>query len=136
MDFLMVLGASVVIYYLVMWLYRRRTIGEYSDRYVFITGCDTGFGHMLALRLDRMGFHVFAACLTETGEDRLRKNASDRLVTLSLDVTNEKSIKNAFEFVKSNLPLGKGTVEDLLALVVILGSPLSFCKIGLDKQYN
>ena len=34
-----------------------------QGRAVFITGCDTGFGHGLAHRLDRLGFKVFAGCL-------------------------------------------------------------------------
>ena len=32
-------------------------------RGVFISGCDTGFGHDLAVRLDKLGFTVFAGCL-------------------------------------------------------------------------
>ena len=32
-------------------------------RGVFITGCDTGFGHDLAIKLDKLGFTVFAGCL-------------------------------------------------------------------------
>lgn len=30
---------------------------------VFITGCDTGLGHQLALRCDQIGLRVFAGCL-------------------------------------------------------------------------
>ncbi len=30
---------------------------------VFITGCDTGLGHKLAIRCDQIGLHVFAGCL-------------------------------------------------------------------------
>ncbi len=30
---------------------------------VFITGCDTGFGHKLAQRCDQIGLRVFASCL-------------------------------------------------------------------------
>jgi len=31
-----------------------------KDKSVLITGCDTGFGLMLAKRLDQIGMHVFA----------------------------------------------------------------------------
>ncbi|XP_071953893.1 D-beta-hydroxybutyrate dehydrogenase, mitochondrial-like isoform X2 [Antedon mediterranea] len=34
-----------------------------SNKAVFITGCDTGFGHSLALRLDQLGYLVYAGCL-------------------------------------------------------------------------
>ena len=34
-----------------------------QSKAVFITGCDTGFGHGLAVTLDRIGYRVFAGCL-------------------------------------------------------------------------
>ena len=42
-----------------------------QGRAVFITGCDSGFGHGLACRLDALGFKVFAGCLSP-GKFRLR----------------------------------------------------------------
>ena len=33
-----------------------------EGRAVFITGCDTGFGNLLARRLDSYGFTVLAGC--------------------------------------------------------------------------
>ncbi len=30
---------------------------------VFISGCDTGFGHLLAVKLDKLEYRVFAGCL-------------------------------------------------------------------------
>lgn len=30
---------------------------------MFVTGCDTGFGHALAKHLHKLGFTVFAGCL-------------------------------------------------------------------------
>ena len=78
-------------------------IGRLSDRYILITGCDTGFGHAAAKRLDSMGCHVFAGCLTENGERELKKSCSDRLMPISLDVTKPESIKNAFKVIKNRL---------------------------------
>jgi NAD(P)-dependent dehydrogenase (short-subunit alcohol dehydrogenase family) len=37
-----------------------------KDKVVFITGCDTGFGRLLAVRCVKKGFKVYAACLTAT----------------------------------------------------------------------
>ena len=34
-----------------------------AGKAVFITGCDTGLGHLLALRCDQIGLRVFAGCL-------------------------------------------------------------------------
>ncbi len=42
------------------------------DKAVFITGCDTGFGRQLALKLAKKGFKIYAACLTEKGAEGLK----------------------------------------------------------------
>ena len=43
-------------------------IANYQSRgYVLITGCDSGFGRMLATELDRRGIPVIACCLTQEG---------------------------------------------------------------------
>lgn len=72
---------------------------------VFITGCDSGFGHMLAQRLDDLGFHVFAGCLFPDGDGArtLRKSASSCLHIVTLDVTNGDSVLKAAAYVEENL---------------------------------
>jgi len=82
--------------------------GGLSDRYIFVTGCDSGFGQELAKRLDHQQCNVFAGCLTEKGEVELKKTCSTRLQTVRLDVTSPENIRKAFEFVQSKLPPGKG----------------------------
>ncbi|XP_071033968.1 D-beta-hydroxybutyrate dehydrogenase, mitochondrial isoform X1 [Parasteatoda tepidariorum] len=96
---------------------KRRHLNEKlqpENRAVLITGCDSGFGFLLAKHLDSQGFHVFASCLNPDGPGaaELTKSCSERLQTLKLDVTSDESTKKAFEFVKENL----GTSE-LWALV-------------------
>ena len=81
---------------------------DYKGRHVMITGCDTGFGNMLAKRLDSMGFTVFAGCLTEKGGKDLKTVASDRLHVVPLDVTKTESIQNALQVVKASLPSNTG----------------------------
>ena len=58
--------------------------------------------------LTGLGFKVFAACLTSEGADKLQGACSDRVTTLLLDVTDEKSIAAARHFVESRLPAGTG----------------------------
>lgn len=77
-------------------------------RYILVTGCDTGFGNLLAKRLDKLGCHVFASCLTETGETELKKCSSDRMTVLSLDVSRPDSVRRALSLVKEKLPYGRG----------------------------
>ncbi|XP_007476756.2 D-beta-hydroxybutyrate dehydrogenase, mitochondrial-like isoform X4 [Monodelphis domestica] len=79
-----------------------------AGKAVLITGCDTGFGHSLALRLFSLGFTVFATCLFPDGEgaQRLRQEAgsSCRLHVLKLDVTQDQDVAEAKEFVLKNMP--------------------------------
>ncbi|NWH78715.1 RDH16 dehydrogenase, partial [Piaya cayana] len=70
----------------------RQTVPGLSEKFVLITGCDSGFGHRLARQLDARGLRVLAACLTEHGAQRLRAAASSRLQTVRLDVTSSQSI--------------------------------------------
>ncbi|KAI7804805.1 D-beta-hydroxybutyrate dehydrogenase, mitochondrial [Triplophysa rosa] len=73
---------------------------------VLVTGCDSGFGHHLAKKLDGMGFTVFAGCLCPegAGAQRLVDEGSERMKILQLDVTKDEHVKLARDFVKSNLP--------------------------------
>ena len=74
-------------------------------------GCDTGFGHMLAQRLDMLGVNVLAACLTDSAQTRLKSVTSSRLRTLKLDVTNSDEINKAVDFVTAQLPENQGKAE-------------------------
>nr|XP_039271857.1 D-beta-hydroxybutyrate dehydrogenase, mitochondrial-like isoform X1 [Styela clava] len=78
---------------------------------VFITGCDTGFGFLLAKQLDALGMYVFAGCyLKDKGGDgvkHLEKTGSDRLKVVQLDVSDEESVKKAVKFIEDNLPSGQ-----------------------------
>ncbi|XP_025033208.1 retinol dehydrogenase 16-like [Python bivittatus] len=95
------LAALVGLYLLRRW-YRERQMGEnLTEKYAFITGCDTGFGNQLARQLDARGLRVLAACLTPEGAEQLEKRTSDRLKTTLLDVTSTESVAAATEWVKT-----------------------------------
>jgi len=73
---------------------------------VFISGCDSGFGRLLALKLTSNGIPVFAGCFTKDGEEKLRDDAkgfNGALETVPLDVTSDDSCKEAAKIVKSKL---------------------------------
>ncbi|XP_042896292.1 short-chain dehydrogenase/reductase family 9C member 7 [Parasteatoda tepidariorum] len=72
---------------------------------VFITGCDRGFGHFLTDRLLSKGYQVFASCLSPSTADvlKLQSKYSQQLHIFELDVTNDESVKRAYDFVKINL---------------------------------
>ena len=97
-----------ILYKILDRLLRIPYVGKYEERYILVTGCDSGFGKELVKRLDRIGCHVFAGCLTEKGETDLMKTCTDRLIPVSMDVSKPESVQRAFEFVKSKIPEGKG----------------------------
>ncbi|XP_075055537.1 retinol dehydrogenase 16-like [Mixophyes fleayi] len=94
---LLVVLALIILY---RWYRQRQILENLTDKYVFITGCDSGFGNVLARNLDKCGMSVLAACLTETGAEELRKETSSRVQTVILDVTDSQSVSSAAEWVK------------------------------------
>lgn len=87
-----------------LWNYKGQLkISDITDKYIFITGCDTGFGNLAARTFDKKGFHVFAACLTESGSTALKANTSERLHTVLLDVTDPENVKRTAQWVKNQV---------------------------------
>uniref|UniRef100_A0A3Q0SQI2 Uncharacterized protein n=1 Tax=Amphilophus citrinellus TaxID=61819 RepID=A0A3Q0SQI2_AMPCI len=96
----------VVLYYLYRWVRELPRVSDKNNRYVYITGCDSGFGNLLAQHLDKQGFRVIASCFTERGEEELKKSCSSNLITTHLDVRSQDSIAkvaNTLDRVYSNL---------------------------------
>ncbi|XP_071552237.1 D-beta-hydroxybutyrate dehydrogenase, mitochondrial-like [Panulirus ornatus] len=91
------------------YLYRANLKVCAAGKAVVVTGCDTGFGHTLALQLDKLGFRVFAGCLKADGKgaDHLRQEGSSRLHVLQMDVTNQDQLDKAAQQVKDLLPAGE-----------------------------
>lgn len=65
-----------------------------------------GLGHNYAIHLDSMGFVVFAGCLDEKGQGarKLKHSCSRRLHIVEIDITKDKSVARAFDFVRKNAP--------------------------------
>lgn len=63
----------IVLYLTITYYLEFLEIEEIQQKSVFITGCDSGFGQLLALKLVANGAKVFAGCLFESGEIELRK---------------------------------------------------------------
>ncbi len=107
MDLTLILG--ILIATLIAWSALNRLLPrgliDPQKRAILITGCDTGFGHALAKRLDSLGFTVFAACLHSkgSGADKLRSECSSRLVVVQMDVTKDDEVLEAVETVKKHI---------------------------------
>ena len=76
---------------------------EEGQRAILITGTSTGIGKACALYLDSIGFKVFAGVRREADGNALRKNASDRLTPVLIDVTDSESIDSALKFVSGEV---------------------------------
>lgn len=69
-------------------------------RSVLVTGASTGIGRAAALRLDGSGWRVFAGVRREEDAEALRREASERLAPVLLDVTDPEQIAAAAERVE------------------------------------
>lgn len=72
-----------------------------GGRIVVITGCDSGFGRMLAAQLDKLGYSVVALCLKDESVDDLKQemSSSSRFHALQCDVTSQESVDRAVDAV-------------------------------------
>ncbi|XP_039944402.1 retinol dehydrogenase 16-like [Hirundo rustica] len=100
---LYVAAALLGLFLLRRWHRERQTVPRLSEKHVLITGCDSGFGNLLARQLDARGLRVLAACLTEAGAAQLRAATSNRLQTVLLDVTSSKSIADVTAWVRERV---------------------------------
>nr|XP_057907085.1 dehydrogenase/reductase SDR family member 9 [Doryrhamphus excisus]XP_057907086.1 dehydrogenase/reductase SDR family member 9 [Doryrhamphus excisus] len=100
--FLYILGL-VVFYYLYRWVRELPRVSDKGSKYVYITGCDSGFGNLLARHLDKLGFRVIASCFTEKGEEELRKSCSSNMTTTHLDVRSAESVGKVAAMIKDKV---------------------------------
>lgn len=71
------------------------SLAQLSQRSVAITGASTGIGRAVALRMDRLGWQVFAGVRKDADGRSLQAEASNRLVPLKIDVVDGSSIAAA-----------------------------------------
>ncbi|KAK8763978.1 hypothetical protein V5799_033407 [Amblyomma americanum] len=96
--------------YWLLWHARRvfsNGLVEPKGKAILITGCDTGFGHMLAKQLASDGFFVFAGCLDENGDGARTLKKAENMLVLQMDVTKEEEISRALQAVEDSLD-GRG----------------------------
>ncbi len=103
-----------------------------NERAIVITGASTGIGKATALLLDKLGFKVIAGVRKEADGQALKKEASDKLRPIFLDVTDGDSIAAAVDTV------AKETGGELYGLVnnagLSLNGPLELVPVSQIKQ--
>lgn len=71
-----------------------------GSKSVIVTGASTGIGRACALRLDKIGWNVFAGVRKEEDGKSLAREASGRLTALMLDVVSADQIADAVRRVE------------------------------------
>ncbi|CAF3999035.1 unnamed protein product [Rotaria sp. Silwood2] len=102
-----------------------------NGKYVLISGCDTGFGHGLAIELDKQGFNVLAGVFVPDNVDSLKNKLSPKATVFRLDITKQEDIDAAFELVN-------GKTKVLHALVnnagIAAGSYIDWTSIEVMRK--
>ena len=97
-----------IVYSFIDSFLRQDVVSGLTEKHILITGCDSGFGEQACLLLDMLGCRVIAACLMPDGAARLRQRASSRLTAIVMNITDERSVREAFIKVESILGPDKG----------------------------
>ena len=110
-NFLLPLASlSILLLFPLAWLLRSRfhlsSATKLKNKTVLITGCDSGYGHSLALHCASLGMRVFATCL-EKAEGWAALAKVEGVTVLPLDITSRASRANLVEQV-SSLLAGEG----------------------------
>ena len=71
-----------------------------NGKYVLISGCDTGFGHALAIELDKQDFNVLAGVFAPDSVTSLKTKLSPRATVFLLDISKQEDIDAAYDLVK------------------------------------
>jgi NAD(P)-dependent dehydrogenase (short-subunit alcohol dehydrogenase family) len=99
------------------------------QRAVVVTGASSGIGEACALRLDGLGFQVFAGVRREQDSDALRRKASERLAPVMLDVTDPLSAQSASDSVAAATG-GVGLAGLVNNAGTAVAAPIEFLPLG------
>ncbi|MGF1470745.1 MAG: SDR family NAD(P)-dependent oxidoreductase [Rubrobacteraceae bacterium] len=100
---------------------------------VLVTGASKGIGRATALRLDLLGWRVFAGVRNETAAEDLKRQASGKLVPVRLDVADEGTISAAKEEISGRV--GEGGLEGLVNNAgIAVAAPLEFIPMDAFRE--
>ena len=95
---------------------------------VVVTGASSGIGEASTLHLERLGFQVFAGVRNAADGERLRSESSGNVTPISIDVTDQETIRTAAARVAE--AAGDGGLAGLVNNAgVAISGPLEFIPI-------
>ena len=101
-----------------------------NNRYVLVTGSSSGIGEACARHLAAQGFNVFAGVRKQEDGERV---AGDRIEPLIIDVTDDASVADAAESIRS--AVGNSGLAGLVNNAGIgIAGPLEFVDISRFQQ--
>ena len=110
----------------------RDMTNQENQRAVVVTGASTGIGKTIALTLDSDGYRVFAGVRKEVDGAALRRDATDNLRPILLDVTDASSVARAVETVAASTG---GALHGLVNNAGVgLGGPLEIVPISETRR--
>ncbi|XP_067653555.1 D-beta-hydroxybutyrate dehydrogenase, mitochondrial-like [Haliotis asinina] len=129
--------AGCVLYAVMLYFFKSDTPNHIdpTGKAILITGCDAGFGNMLATRAHKLGFTVFAGCLNDNteGPRELQSTFQERMHVLKMDVTKEGEVKDALKYVQERC-----RSTGLWAVVnnagIDGGGPVELCSLQFYKE--
>lgn len=93
--------------YFVEYKFLNNDITTVENKAVLVTGCDSGFGKGVAIKLSKLGYHVIACCFDKENGYKdlleLSKSSKGKIDLTLLDITSESSVNELYEFVKQKL---------------------------------
>ena len=98
-----------------------------------ITGASTGIGEACALRMDHLGYRVFAGVRKEADGARLKEKASALLTPIHLDVTMPEDVAAAGDVV-ANAVSGDGIAGLVNNAGIAVGAPLEIVPMDLFRM--
>jgi NAD(P)-dependent dehydrogenase (short-subunit alcohol dehydrogenase family) len=98
---------------------------------VLVTGASTGIGEACALRLDRLGYRVYAGVRSQEYADGLCRRGSDRIVPVFLDVTDQAQVDAAAKQITD----GGGSLDGVVNNAGIArGGPLEYLPLEIWRE--
>ena len=74
-----------------------------GKRYVYITGCDSGFGRIAVELFDKENVGVFAGVFLESSIDKLKQEFGGRVIPVPLNVRSEASVLEAARIINEQI---------------------------------